>query len=120
MRSTRSTLRPIVTALLLGLYAGTVSANPLADPTRPSNAKDVSRESSPGIRLEGILRSEGRLLAIVNGKIVRAGDRIGDSRIDEIFTDSIRYTRAGHTSTARLTQKHISVRTNVVQSEEQT
>ena len=120
MRNTRPTLKPIATALLLGLCAGTVSANPLADPTRPSNATEVTRESSTGIRLEGILRSEGRLLAIVNGKIVRAGDRIGDSRIDEILADSIRYTRGGRSSTARLTQKPISVRTNVVQSEEQT
>ena len=115
----RTISNPYLATLLISLSAHAAATDRLQDPTRPSNAKEIVRQAPQGVRLEAILHSEDRLIAIVNGKIVRAGDRLGDTRIDEISADSIRYTRAGRSEIARLAPKHISVRSNVAQGEEQ-
>ncbi len=120
MATMKSLSNPYLATLLLTFTANAALGDRLVDPTRPSNAKETARDAYQGVRLEAILSSEDRLLAIVNGKIVREGDRIGDARIDEIHSDSIRYTRAGRSETARLVAKSITVRSNVVQSEEET
>jgi MSHA biogenesis protein MshK len=105
-------------AILLSVTAGTAVADRLMDPTRPASAKaDTTAEPTDSIRLEAILRSGERRLAIVNGKIVRAGERIGGVRIDEVFADGVRYTRDGQSHIARLTHTAIPVRQNVVQQE---
>jgi hypothetical protein len=66
----------------------------LADPTRPMGAAAKVVESSP-LKLEGIVHSATRDIAIVNGRLVKAGEWIGDARIEAIARDSVRYTRAG-------------------------
>lgn len=114
----RAISNPYLATLLLSLSAHAAASERLLDPTRPANAKEVVREAPQGVRLEAILHSEDRLIAIVNGKIVRVGDRVGDARIDEISADSIRYTRAGRSQVTRLAPKHISVRSNIALSEE--
>ena len=106
--------------LLLALSAKMAMADRLTDPTRPMEVKETAQDAYQTVRLEAILRSEERLLAIVNGKIVRPGDRIGDTRIDEIQSDAVRYTSAGRSGIARLTNKSIPVRMNVAQDEDET
>ncbi len=110
---------PYLATLLLTITAKAAMADRLMDPTRPAHAKEIRREAYKGVRLEAILSAEDRLLAIVNGKVVRAGDRIGDTRIEEIHADSIVYTRAGRTETARLADERVAVRSNVAAGEEQ-
>lgn len=104
---------PYLAALLLIATAETAMADRLVDPTRPAHAKEIARDAHQPLRLEAILRAEGRALAIVNGKVVRVGDHVGEVRIEEIGSDSIRYTRAGRTKTARLPSERIAVRSNV-------
>jgi hypothetical protein len=113
---------PYLATLLLTMTAQSALADRLTDPTRPANAKAISsgQKLEAAVRLEAILRSEGSHLAIVNGKVVRAGDRIGTTRIDAVFPDGIRYTRDGRTHTARLDNKAMHVRRNVVPNEEET
>jgi MSHA biogenesis protein MshK len=116
------TMKPMsnyyLAAILLSAAARTASADRLADPTRPASAKaDTTAEPTDSIRLEAILRSGERHLAIVNGKVVRAGERIGGALIDEVLADGVRYTRDGQSHTARLNHTAISVRQNVVQQE---
>jgi hypothetical protein len=106
-------------AVLLSLSARAAIADRLVDPTRPYNAKsDSTAEPTDSIRLEAILRSGERHLAIINGKVVRAGEHVGPARIDEVFADGVRYTRDGQTHTARLNHTAIPVRQNVVQENE--
>ena len=103
-------------AILLSATARTALADRLVDPTRPASAKaDTTAEPTDSIRLEAILRSGERHLAIVNGKVVRAGEHIGGALIDEVLADGVRYTRDGQSHTARLTQSAIPVRQNVQQ-----
>lgn len=112
---------PYLATLLLTLTAQAAVADRLVDPTRPANAKAaVSYENADTLRLEAVLRSEGKTVAIVNGKVVRAGDRIGTARIDEVSPNGIRYTRDGRSYTARLDNKVIQVRQNVVSNEDET
>ena len=100
-------------ALLFTLTARSAVADRLVDPTRPSNARITVAAAADVVHLEAILRSADRQLAIVNGKVVRVGDRVGDARIDEILADGIRYTRAGMSHIARLDAKGLDIRHNV-------
>lgn len=62
------------------------SAQDLADPTRPPNAPSAAAgESTPvGTQLQSVLISQGRRLAIINGKSVALGDAVGESRVVKI------------------------------------
>ena len=113
---------PYLATLLMTMTAHSAFADRLVDPTRPTHAKAVAAatKTENGIRLEAILRSQGTHLAIVNGKVVRAGDRLGTTRIDEVLADGIRYTRDGRTHTAHLSSNAMQVRRNVVSNEEET
>jgi hypothetical protein len=96
------------------LAASMASAEPPHDPTRPatlvSNAKASHVNGAP-LRLEAVLRSGGWRLAIVNGRIVREGERVSNAVITEISVDSIRYTYAGRDHAATLATRKLVVRT---------
>jgi MSHA biogenesis protein MshK len=114
---------PYLATLLLTMTAQSALADRLVDPTRPTNTRAASpaeKVSAAPVRLEAILRSDGVDIAIVNGKVVRAGERVGTTRIDAILPDGIRYTRDGRTHTARLDSKSMQVRRNVVPNEDET
>jgi len=97
-------------ALLLALGAP-AGADALADPTRPPRApRGQPVEPRGQVRVEAILRSADRQLAIVNGKVVRAGDRVSGVLIDEILKDGVRYVRDGQIHTALLRPAAIPVR----------
>jgi len=118
----KTLMNPYLATLLLTMTAQSALAERLVDPTRPVNARPAADapKSQGGIRLEAIMRSGGAHLAIVNGKIVRAGDQVGAVRIDEVLPDGIRYTSEGRSHTARLDSKAIPVRRNVVPNEDET
>jgi MSHA biogenesis protein MshK len=101
--------------LLLSMTAKATMADRLVDPTQPAHARAANTgETLAAVRLEAILQSGERRLAIVNGKVVRAGDRLGAIQILEVNSDSVRYSRGGETSVARLAAKPMQVRHNVV------
>jgi hypothetical protein len=105
--------------LLLSMTAKTAMSDRLVDPTQPAHTRSANTaESLPAVRVEAILQSGERRLAIVNGKVVRAGDRVGSIHILEVHIDGVRYSRGGETNVARLTGKPMQVRQNVVQSGE--
>jgi hypothetical protein len=102
---------PYLAALLLTTLSAKAAADRLVDPTRPPQARNSSSEpSQDGLRVEAVLRSAERNLAIVNGKIVRAGDRVGGVQIEAILADGISYVRDGKVHVARLQQASIPVR----------
>lgn len=103
------------TILLAGgaLIALTVRADTLTDPTRPAafNTGPVATGAEePVLRVEAIMRSGARHLAIVNGKLVRPGDRVDSALIRDIDTDSLRYEVGGHERVARLPSTAMKVR----------
>jgi hypothetical protein len=62
------------------------------------------------LNLQAILQSADRYIAIVDGAVVRAGDRIGEATIREISAESIRYSRGGRERTVRLQRRSVKVR----------
>jgi MSHA biogenesis protein MshK len=88
------------------------SAEPLDDPTRPSSTRSeiLSRPKPSELRLEGIIRRNERRIAIVDGRVVHEGERIDNATIEEITANAVRYSRAGHDYTARLTRITLQVR----------
>jgi hypothetical protein len=106
------------TAAALLLVAGAVVAGPLADPTQPYNVK-----RTPGARVvteysvSAVFTSAERRVAIVNGKVVRAGDRLGDVQIIEVLADGVRYERHGRQYTIRIASLAMKVRTSPSKTE---
>ena len=59
----------------------------LADPTRPAQFRGM--DSAENYRLESILNSRQRRVAIINGKVLAIGDTLGDARLQSIGVDSV-------------------------------
>jgi MSHA biogenesis protein MshK len=91
-------------------------ADTLIDPTRPAFAQAkssaVARSVDPTSSLTAIFLSGERRVAVLDGKVVKAGDRVGDIVIQEISADSVRFTRAGRVESARLPKQAASVRSD--------
>ena len=66
----------------------------LKDPTQPSSYRAVSKKQS--LRLESILFSDARKVAVINGTVVAEGDSIGNAKIIRIDRDSVRVSSGGN------------------------
>ena len=83
---------------LIGLMSLSVAmpsvAQALADPTRPPNTMETSAAESgagtSGPVLKSILLSSNRRLAVIDGRTVNVGDRVGNARVIAIDTDSVK------------------------------
>jgi MSHA biogenesis protein MshK len=69
--------------IALALLAATAAAaQGLSDPTRPpAPAERVERAEAPLSRLQSVLISPGRKLAVIDGQTVALGGRIGDATV---------------------------------------
>ena len=107
--------------LLLSMTAKAAVAERLVDPTQPAHTRPANNgDTLSAVRVEAILQNGERRLAIINGKVVRAGDRVGSIQILEVTNDGVRYSRGGEVGVARLSEKAMQVRRNVTRSEEKT
>lgn len=76
-----------VLPMALGGMHQAATAQALTDPTRPPNitAETVGSAASDGAAiLQSILISSQRREAIINGKTVRVGDKVGNARVASI------------------------------------
>ncbi|HUQ09288.1 MAG TPA: hypothetical protein VM146_03155 [Steroidobacteraceae bacterium] len=88
--------------LIAAAAAGRVFAGDLRDPMRPAGAPAAVRPAPVySLKLEGVIAGEKRV-AIVNGRLVRAGDTVAGARILEVLAHGVRYERAGKTQTLLL------------------
>jgi hypothetical protein len=97
----------LVALALLPLIAASGAAragNALVDPTRPVSAADPGvAASEPGaMRVQAIISRAGSRVAVVDGRVVHAGDRIGNALIEEVTPDGVRYSQDGRSRFARL------------------
>jgi hypothetical protein len=105
-----------ILTLCFTLFGG-LQAGELRDPMRPSGAPTAAsapRAHAPAaatLKLEGVIGGERRV-AIINGRLVRAGDVVAGARILEVFAAGVRYERAGKVSTLTLpvARAHAAVR----------
>ena len=81
--------------LALGLLA-TVAAGAVPDPTRPPSAREAAswrgagQSESPDWRLESVLISDQRRVAVINGQSVSVGDRVDGAEVVTIEPGRVR------------------------------
>ena len=103
----RHTPMPLMALIALGVTS--VHAETLRDPMQPANIS-APAASSDSLRLEAIFTNGAKRVAIVNGRLVREGERVGSARIDAILADEVRYTRDGSSKSLRLPSMPMRVR----------
>jgi MSHA biogenesis protein MshK len=86
--------------LLLTVWVLSVQAQELRvqDPTRPTvpaRAEGGDPTADSSLRLTGVLVSDTRRIAVINGRFYRVGDRVNGEEIIRIDPGSIRIMRGG-------------------------
>ncbi|QLF94987.1 Type II secretory pathway component [Pseudomonas sp. ABC1] len=82
-----------------------VSTSVLArDPTQPpaSLTPAGAVAASANLHLQAIMRSPQGARAVINGKSLKAGERLGDARLLAIYSHSVLIEREGRRETLRL------------------
>jgi MSHA biogenesis protein MshK len=77
---------PCVLMLLSSIAITSGYAEQFRDPTRPADLQ-TNRQSdapTPGPTLQSVLISQNRRLAIISGKTLKVGDRLGDAHVVSI------------------------------------
>lgn len=94
----------IALAVLLTIAAGTpVSAVDIAsDPMRPDTLRSVSARAAVPFRVNAIIVSDERRIAIVNGRRVGVGDVIGDATVVSISRAEVILDVDGETQSLRV------------------
>jgi MSHA biogenesis protein MshK len=101
--------------------ASLAHADALVDPTRPPmsvHKPGVVREVAMAAQVTAIFNSDERRVAVLNGQVVKVGDRVGDITVQEINADGVRYLRAGRVEFARLPRQAAAVRRDAAGAEE--
>lgn len=86
--SDSSAMRTLACVMLLAIAGAAAAGDELRDPTRPSYlpSETASRTASaPSWRLESIIVSANRRLAVINGRVVGVNDRVNAARVVEIL-----------------------------------
>jgi MSHA biogenesis protein MshK len=85
------------------ILAGTALAQPLGDPTRPpaQGRAEPRQADQPRTRLQSVLISSGRSVAVIDGRAVRPGERVGDATLISIEPAEVTLQRGA--ATERLT-----------------
>lgn len=102
------TMRTGALALLLALLLPPAHAQGLVDPTRPPDAPSAGSE--PGAiaaravpQLQSVLvASSGRRVAVIDGRTVRVGDRVGEASVESIGGTIVTLRRGKTLETIRL------------------
>jgi MSHA biogenesis protein MshK len=109
-------------ALIVAAAAGRVFAGELRDPMRPAGAPAAAAAAAArpapvsSLKLEGVIAGEQRV-AIVNGRLVRAGDLVAGARILEVLAHGVRYERAGKVQTLTLAVTPANTNVRVARSD---
>lgn len=121
MSELASTIRQLAFAFAIVCAASLAQAETLVDPTRPPIAAHSATEANvrveSALRVTAIIQSGGRCVAVVDGKVVKSGDRLGDVLIEAVTADGVRFKRAGRVEFARLPTQAAIVRRNVASEE---
>lgn len=90
--------------LVLALWWPTMS-QALVDPTQPEGYKKERKQTI--LRVESILFSAARKVAVINGKVVSEGDRVDQAKIISISKDSVKVSSDGKYSILKLNRTSI-------------
>jgi hypothetical protein len=86
----------------LAAAGANAQSTPLADPMRPPNrAPETASGTLSALRLEGILVSGSRKLALIGGEFLEEGERIHGVHIVRIERETVTVRRDGQTFVLR-------------------
>jgi MSHA biogenesis protein MshK len=92
--------------LMLVLALATASgafAQVLSDPTRPPSFSPATENPrNEASRLQSVLISPGRKLAVIDGRTVKLGERVGDARVVAIAPAQVILQRGAEYQTLKL------------------
>jgi MSHA biogenesis protein MshK len=90
--------------IALGLFAASSAiAQGLSDPTRPpSDPAPAQNAAQPASRLQSVLISPGRKLAVIDGRTVSVGERVGDAKVVAISPAQVVLQTGGAYQTLKL------------------
>lgn len=94
-----------VSAALCALFAASAAGQGAAfpDPTRPPEAgAGPQLGAQPATRLQSVLISAGRRRAVIDGKTVSVGDKVGDATVVRILGSAVVLRRAQGSETLKL------------------
>lgn len=94
-----------VVACALGGVHAIVAAQALPDPTRPPSMMSAEQHASAtpvGPVLQSILVSPRRAEAIISGRTVRVGDRVGDAKVVRITETEVHLREGKNLQTLKL------------------
>jgi hypothetical protein len=113
--------RPYRTLIFLAvLFAHGARAEGLRDPMRPAGSAPPAAPrmlALQSLRLEGVIDGQKRF-AIINGRLVSAGDEVAGVRILEVLSQGVRFERAGKVTTLMLPARSANVAVQVARSKE--
>ena len=101
-------MRTLLPCALLAFGASLAQAQALSDPTRPPQVTPgVARESgapaaAPATRLQSILISPARKLAVIDGRTVTVGARVDDATVVQIAETHVTLRQGGELKTLEL------------------
>jgi MSHA biogenesis protein MshK len=77
------------------VLAGAALAQPLADPMRPPmrGPAELRQSEAPSTRLQSVLISPGRNVAVIDGRAIRVGERVGDAILVSIEPSEVTLQR---------------------------
>lgn len=114
----RRRLRLVTFSCAALLMTATAFSQAIRDPMRPAGAAPAARpRAASTFKLEGVISGSVRV-AIVNGRLVRAGDDVGGAKILEVLSHGVRYSRGGKVQTLLLPGAAASAVTRVARSPE--
>jgi MSHA biogenesis protein MshK len=92
----------------------TAAADELNDPTRPPLLSHPVAKAAPVAvqRLTAVLFSEDRRVAVIDGHVLREGDRVGNAIIKQITNDSVTLNRTGRTEVMRLPKSTLQIKSS--------
>lgn len=93
-----------VVVLIAALIATPFSYG-FSDPTQPSQYRVVAKRVQ--LKLESVLVSDTRKVAVINGQVVAEGEKIGGARVVSIGKDKVRLLKSGKTISLTLEQPQI-------------
>ena len=103
-------IRHLFAGLAFAFVSGVALAQPLRDPTRPPGGATVPAKktnsgkarSHEGMVLQTVLVSSDRRRAVISGRLMAVGERIGSYRLQEIRDSEVVMKGPGGTRTLRL------------------
>jgi MSHA biogenesis protein MshK len=99
--------------LLFALLSAPAGAQGLVDPTRPPDAPLPGNDAGPvparaAPQLQSVLvASSGRRVAVIDGRTVRVGDKVGEASVDGIGETTVTLRRGKTLDTIRLYPKAV-------------